>query len=137
MYSFLYTCFFSLKKDIRTGHFVAALTLVSLPQVVAETEIKQNDPLLLCYGRLNNDLFLLDYGFVIPSNPYDCIELKYDAVLLDAASMAAGVSSPNFSIPAPWQQEILSQLNLAGEASDLKVSLSPLYFSYLFYYGVT
>lgn len=94
-----------------------------LVKVVAETEIRQGDPLALNYGCLNNDLFLLDYGFVIPSNPYDCIELKYDAALLDAASMAAGVSSPNFSSPAPWQQQLLLQLNLVGEASDLKVSL--------------
>lgn len=90
-------------------------------QVVAEKEIGANDPLLLNYGCLSNDLFLLDYGFVIPSNQYDTIELKYDGALLDAASLAAGVSSPNFSSPAPWQQEILSQLNLDGDTPDLKV----------------
>lgn len=91
---------------------------------MADTEIKQDNPLLLNYGCLSNDLFLLDYGFVIPSNPYDCIELKYDGAFLDAASMASGVSSPNFSAPAPWQEQILCQLNLAGEAPDLKVSSS-------------
>ncbi|PKI54910.1 hypothetical protein CRG98_024692 [Punica granatum] len=94
-----------------------------LLKVIAEREINQNDPLLLNYGCLSNDLFLLDYGFVIPSNRYDCIELKYDGALLDAASMAAGVSSPNFSSPTPWQKEILSQLNLDGEASLLKVTI--------------
>ncbi|CAK9140311.1 unnamed protein product [Ilex paraguariensis] len=99
------------------------LCLLYAHQVVARTQIKQDDPLVLNYGCLNNDFFLLDYGFVIPSNPYDCIELKYDAALLDAASMAAGVSSPNFSSPAPWQQQILSRLNLDGEGSVLKVSL--------------
>lgn len=98
-----------------------------MPQVVAETAIKEDDPLLLCYGSLSNDLFLLDYGFVIQSNPYDSIELKYDGALLDAASMAAGVSSPNFSTPAPWQELILAQLNLAGEAPDLKVSSTKFY----------
>ncbi|XP_014505966.1 histone-lysine N-methyltransferase setd3 [Vigna radiata var. radiata] len=92
-------------------------------KVVAETAIKEDDPLLLCYGCLNNDFFLLDYGFVIHSNPFDCIELKYDGALLDAASSAAGVSSPNFSAPAPWQEQILSQLNLSGETPDLKVTL--------------
>ncbi|KAK9277133.1 hypothetical protein L1049_006672 [Liquidambar formosana] len=101
-----------------------------LVKVVAETQIKRGDPLALDYGCLNNDLFLLDYGFVIPSNPYDCIELKYDGALLDAASMAAGVSSPNFSSPAPWQQQLLLQLNLVGEAPVLKVSASfDFYFS--------
>ncbi|KAG2701537.1 hypothetical protein I3760_06G050200 [Carya illinoinensis] len=92
-------------------------------KVVAAKVIKQNDPLLLNYGCLNNDLFLLDYGFVIHSNPYDCIELRYDGALLDAASMAAGVSSPSFSAPAPWQEDILSQLNFYGETPLLKVSL--------------
>ncbi|GAY56516.1 hypothetical protein CUMW_172510 [Citrus unshiu] len=92
-------------------------------EVVAETEIKQNDSLLLNYGCLSNDLFLLDYGFVMPSNPYDTIELKYEGALMDAASMAAGVSSPNFSSPAAWQQQILSQLNLVGETAIVKVSL--------------
>ncbi|KAG9134101.1 hypothetical protein Leryth_004798 [Lithospermum erythrorhizon] len=94
-----------------------------LVKVIAGTHIKQDHPLLLNYGCLNNDLFLLDYGFVIPSNPYDCIELKYDPTLLDAASGAAGVSSPNFSSPAPWQQQILSELNLVGEDCNLKVTL--------------
>ena len=90
---------------------------------MAEAEIKQNDHLALNYGCLNNDLFLLDYGFVVSSNPYDCIELRYDGALLDAVSMAAGVSSPCFSAPSPWQQRILSQLGLDGEeASNLKVA---------------
>lgn len=83
--------------------------------------IEQNDPLLLNYGCLNNDLLLLDYGFVIHSNPYDSIELRYDGALLDAASMAAGVSSPSFLAPAPWQEDILSQLNFYGETPLLKV----------------
>ena len=102
--------------------FFAKLSLSN--QVVAETVIKQNESLVLNYGCLNNDLFLLDYGFVMPANPYDNIELKYDGTLLDAASMAAGVSSPNFSAPAPWQQKFLSKLNLDGEAPLLKVCLS-------------
>ncbi|KAF5750117.1 histone-lysine N-methyltransferase setd3 isoform X2 [Tripterygium wilfordii] len=72
---------------------------------------------------LSNDLFLLDYGFVVPLNPYDCIELKYDGALLDAASIATGIPSPNFSSPAPWQQQILFELNLEGEAPNLKVKL--------------
>ena len=93
--------------------------MLRAPQVTAGIQIKRDDLLLLNYGNLNNDLFLLDYGFVIPSNPYDCVELKFDSALLDAASMAAGISSPNFSSPLPWQQQILSQLNLHGEDAQL------------------
>lgn len=95
--------------------------LVYAHQVIARTQIMQDDPLVLNYGFLNNDFFLLDYGFVMNPNPYDCVELKYDPALLDAASMAAGISSPNFSSPSSWQQEILFQLNLCGEHSDHKV----------------
>lgn len=94
-----------------------------LVKVIAAENIKRNDELELNYGCLNNDMFLMDYGFVVPSNPYDCIELKFDSALLDAASMAAGVHSPNFSSPTPWQQELLTHLNLDGENSDLKVRL--------------
>nr|XP_010906939.1 actin-histidine N-methyltransferase isoform X1 [Elaeis guineensis] len=92
-------------------------------KVVAETPIEQDTPVMLNYGCLSNDLFLLDYGFVIPSNPFDYVELKYDGTLLDAASMAAGVSSPSFSSPNYWQKEILSQLNLQGVQALPKVSL--------------
>nr|XP_043613188.1 actin-histidine N-methyltransferase isoform X1 [Erigeron canadensis]XP_043613189.1 actin-histidine N-methyltransferase isoform X1 [Erigeron canadensis]XP_043613190.1 actin-histidine N-methyltransferase isoform X1 [Erigeron canadensis] len=94
-----------------------------LVKVIAGMNIKERDHMTLNYGCLSNDLFLLDYGFVVPSNPYDCIELKYDGGLFDAASMAAGVSNPNFSSPAPWQQQILSKLNLEGEQAHLKVTL--------------
>ncbi|XP_038977085.1 actin-histidine N-methyltransferase-like [Phoenix dactylifera] len=92
-------------------------------KVVAETPIEQDTPVMLNYGCLSNDLFLLDYGFVIPSNPFDYVELKYDGTLLDAASMAAGVSTPSFLSPKHWQEEILSQLNLQGDQALLKVSL--------------
>ncbi|XP_052142793.1 uncharacterized protein LOC127762347 isoform X2 [Oryza glaberrima] len=92
-------------------------------KVVAETKIDQNAAVTLNYGCYPNDFFLLDYGFVITSNSYDQVELSYDGTLLDAASMAAGVSSPNFSAPAKWQQDILSQLNLYGEGAILKVSI--------------
>lgn len=86
-------------------------------------QIEQNAAVTLNYGCYPNDFFLLDYGFVITSNLYDQVELIYDGTLLDAASMAAGVSSPNFSAPAKWQQDILSELNLHGEGAILKVSL--------------
>lgn len=56
------------------------------------------------------------------------MELSYDGNLLDAASMAARVSNPNFSTPAKWQQDILSQLNLHGEGAILKVL--PTFFHY-------
>lgn len=91
--------------------------------MVSRCQIKEADALELNYGNLNNDFFLMDYGFVASSNPYDYIELKYDPALLDAASIAAGVTNPNFSSPTPWQRRILSQLSLDKENSQAKVSL--------------
>lgn len=92
-------------------------------KVVAEKQIDQDSPIILNYGCLNNDLFLLDYGFVVPSNPFDRVELNYDGTLLDAAAMAAGLSSPSFSSPAQWQHEILCNLNLLGHGAIVKVNL--------------
>ncbi|CAL9769094.1 unnamed protein product [Musa acuminata subsp. burmannicoides] len=92
-------------------------------KVVADTQIKQDTHVLLNYGSLSNDFLLLDYGFVIPSNPHDHVELKYDEALLDAASLAAGVSSSSFLSPSDWQQDILSRLNLRGDEALLKVTL--------------
>lgn len=60
---------------------------------------------------------------MIPSNPHDHVELKYDEALLDAASLAAGVSSSSFLSPSDWQQDILSRLNLRGDEALLKVFL--------------
>ncbi|KAJ3694849.1 hypothetical protein LUZ60_000226 [Juncus effusus] len=90
-------------------------------KVVANNQIEENTQVTLNYGNLSNDFLLLDYGFVIPSNPYDRVELRYDSALLEAASMTAGVSSPSFSSPASWQLEILSHLNLLGD--NAKVTL--------------
>ncbi|KMZ74099.1 Histone-lysine N-methyltransferase setd3 [Zostera marina] len=97
-----------------------------LVQVIADTQVEHNAPITLNYGCLSNDLFLLDYGFVIPSNPYDHIELRYDGSLLDASTMVSGVSSPSFSSPAPWQEKIISQLGLYGNDALLKVTLGGL-----------
>lgn len=87
-------------------------------------QIKQDMPILLNYGCLSNDIFLLDYGFVIPSNPHDHVELKYDESLLGATSLAAGISCSSFVSPVDWQQEMLSRLNLWGDQAFRKVLLS-------------
>lgn len=91
--------------------------------MTSKTSIETDAPVTLNYGSLTNDLFLLDYGFVISSNPHDHVELKYDGVLLDAAAIATGASSPSFSSPTEWQREILSQLNLHGDGAFLKVAI--------------
>ncbi|KAK9151210.1 hypothetical protein Syun_009519 [Stephania yunnanensis] len=63
-------------------------------KVVAEKQINQNDSITLNYGCLSNDFFLLDYGFVITSNPFDRIKLKYDGGFLYLCKHGHGISSP-------------------------------------------
>ncbi|KAG6520908.1 hypothetical protein ZIOFF_017970 [Zingiber officinale] len=101
----------------------SAFCILTISRVVADMQIKQDMPVLLNYGCLSNDIFLLDYGFVIPSNPHDHVELKYDESLLDATSLAAGISCSSFVSPADWQQEMLSRLNLWGDQAFRKVHL--------------
>jgi hypothetical protein len=43
----------------------------------------------LSYGPLSNDFLLMDYGFVIPSNPHDRVALRFDLALLDVSKGAA------------------------------------------------
>ncbi|XP_021746830.1 histone-lysine N-methyltransferase setd3-like [Chenopodium quinoa] len=94
-----------------------------LVKVVAEKHVQKDAPLELNYGCMNNDIFLLDYGFVIAANPYDSIELRYEPYLLEASSAAIGLYSPNFSSPASWQSEILSALELDDKMAPSKVTL--------------
>lgn len=84
---------------------------------MAQKDIKTDDPLELNYGNMNNDFFLLDYGFVMVPNPYDQIELRYHPSLLEAASVTVGINSPCFSSPTPWQSEFLSALKLDDQDS--------------------
>ncbi|KAK9143495.1 hypothetical protein Syun_012895 [Stephania yunnanensis] len=89
---------FFLGEDIKNLQYAPLLS-----QVVAEKHIDQNDSMTLNYGCLSNDFFLFDYGFVITSNPFDCIDFQYDEGLVDAANMAASISFHpliNFSSPA-------------------------------------
>jgi histone-lysine N-methyltransferase SETD3 len=52
-----------------------------MPQVPAGT------PLLLNYGKLGNDFLLLDYGFIVPDNPYDRVALRFDTNLIDVSGL--------------------------------------------------
>ncbi|KNA19815.1 hypothetical protein SOVF_057960 [Spinacia oleracea] len=95
----------------------------TLVKVVAEKHVQKDAPLELNYGCMNNDIFLLDYGFVIAANPYDSIEFQYDPELLEASSLSIGLNSPYFSSPASWQSEILSALKLDNKMAPSKVTL--------------
>ena len=91
-------------------------------QVVAEKDLDEGEDVFLNYGPLSNDILLLDYGFVLPNNPNDRVELRYDGHLLDTACLVAKVDSfCSFKHPARWQQELLERLNLLGPDSSQSV----------------
>jgi hypothetical protein len=54
-------------------------------QVVAEKDLERGENVVINYGPLSNDILLLDYGFVMPNNPNDRVELRFDGQLLDTA----------------------------------------------------
>ena len=50
--------------------------------LVALRSLAAGEPVLISYGMLSNNFFLLDFGFVIRGNPHDRVELRFDAALL-------------------------------------------------------
>lgn len=91
-------------------------------QVVAEKDLERGEDVVLNYGPLSNDILLLDYGFLMPNNVNDRVELRYDGQLLDTACLVAKVESAcSFKRPAPWQQQLLSRLKLEESGSSQSV----------------
>lgn len=77
---------------------------------------------MLDYGPLSNEMLLLDYGFVVPRNLHDRVELRFNYQLLDAGCKAARVSSLcSLRDPAPWKQAILDKLELDGSLGSAKM----------------
>jgi Rubisco LSMT substrate-binding/SET domain len=107
-------------------------------QMVSTKEIQAGDPILLSYGNLVNDFLLLDYGFIVPDNPYDTVQLRFDRILIEAAKAVANVGSatninnienddelgvsPLSALPA-WQEKALESLGLAGPGANTEVSI--------------
>ena len=58
----------------------------SLPPVphrcAPPVQLSANEPLLLNYGQLSNDFLLMDYGFLVPQNPHDRVQLRFTPELL-------------------------------------------------------
>ena len=52
-------------------------------QLVTLQETAANQPLTLSYGSLSNDFLLMDYGFVVPNNPFDRVQLSFSLQLME------------------------------------------------------
>ena len=61
------------------------------PAPAASRELAKGEPLLLNYGPLSNDFLFLDYGFVVPGNQHDRVDVSFDATLLEMGRDLAGI----------------------------------------------
>ncbi|EFJ43131.1 hypothetical protein VOLCADRAFT_106928 [Volvox carteri f. nagariensis] len=93
----------------------------------AKSKVATGEPLLLSYGKLNNDFLFMDYGFIVPDNPYDTVQLRFDIGLMQAGCLVANVTDaegpPRDLVITPWRQELLTELGLAGAAATLELNL--------------
>ncbi|PNH06028.1 hypothetical protein TSOC_007634 [Tetrabaena socialis] len=95
----------------------------------ARRKIEAGEPLWLSYGKLSNDLLLLDYGFIVPNNenPYDTVQLKFDVGLLQAGAMVTNVrdalGAPMELTLSPWKAALLAELRLAGPAANTELNI--------------
>lgn len=62
-------------------------------QLITLQDIPQQQPLQLSYGNLNNDFLLMDYGFVVPGNGFDRVQLSFNLELLEVCLQIHRVSS--------------------------------------------
>lgn len=68
-------------------------------QLVALQHIPQQQPLQLSYGNLSNDFLLMDYGFVMPGNPFDRVQLSFSLELLEVQHHLQDSSKPAHIFP--------------------------------------
>ncbi|GFR48096.1 hypothetical protein Agub_g9781, partial [Astrephomene gubernaculifera] len=93
----------------------------------AKRKIAAMEPLLLSYGNLGNDFLFMDYGFIVPDNPYDSVQLRFDIGLLQAGCVITNVTdsqgAPLDLSPTPWRLAALSELRLHGPDANLELTL--------------
>lgn len=100
--------------------------------MVALRDIQPDEPILISYGALPNDFLLLDYGFIIPDNPYDTVQLRFDKMLIEAGKAVANVGlildtntdgqDAVEALPV-WQAEALSSVGLYGQTANTEVNV--------------
>ncbi|GMH33548.1 hypothetical protein BSKO_01382 [Bryopsis sp. KO-2023] len=100
--------------------------------MVAKIDIKAGESFFLNYGNLPNDFLLLDYGFVVPVNPYDTVQLRFDLNMIELgrdigglakAKVGKGVGKDGSIELHEWQKLALVALGLAGPNADLQVNI--------------
>ena len=88
--------------------------------LVSKREIKKDEEITLSYGPLTNDFLLLDYGFIIPSNPHDRVQLRWSQGLVTTGALIAGLEEKEARL-ADWQIKLLTMINLEGPSANTEV----------------
>lgn len=71
-------------------------------QLVTLQHIPQQQPLQLSYGSLSNDFLLMDYGFVVPGNPFERVQLSFSLELLEVQCYHHEQCNTCWMCCAPW-----------------------------------
>uniref|UniRef100_A0A1D2A541 Rubisco LSMT substrate-binding domain-containing protein n=1 Tax=Auxenochlorella protothecoides TaxID=3075 RepID=A0A1D2A541_AUXPR len=80
--------------------------------LVAARQLRAGEEVSLNYGPLSNDDLFLDYGFIVPGNPHDDVQLQFDLSLIEAARALVGLAALEGLAPAA--RAALEALGLAG-----------------------
>lgn len=57
-------------------------------------ELRAGEDVHISYGTLGNDFLLLDYGFLVPGNPCDTVQLRFDRGLIEVCTPGGGLAGP-------------------------------------------
>ena len=97
-------------------------TLGGRVELVAQRDITAGEEVTFCrYGKLSNDDFLLDYGFLPESNPHDHVSLAWaDGAILSTACTTAKV---DVQLEEGWRRAALRTALPPGLA-ELKITRS-------------
>lgn len=93
--------------------------------LIALRNINEHEQIVISYGNLESDILLLDYGFLIQSNPFDCVKIKFDIGMVEAAKFIGGISplkerSDSPSVPG-WQMQALIKLGLMDGNAEVRI----------------
>jgi len=93
--------------------------------LLARRDLAPQEPVLVNYGNLSNELLLLDYGFLMDPNPHDRCALSFDMALVTLARQLVKALPEHHELAdtAPWRQKILESLRLVGAEANLQVQI--------------
>ena len=95
--------------------------------LLTQTAVSAGDELCVSYGELQNDEFLLSYGFIDEPNPFDRVAVAFGVEMVAVAQSVVGLGPGPDTEPGaavqPFQAEALAGLGLVGPGANTEVLL--------------